>query len=235
MIKTRDVVQLTESEHVLKRSKRYLGNTELTNVYRWILEEDNIILKDVIFVPALLKLIRETLDNCIDVYIDTKGKFANKIDIEITNDVISIKDNGTGIPIKKALDSQGNELDELMPTLAWCSLRSGGNFDDKEDNETQGQNGEGVSLVNIWSTYFKGETADGSKYYVIECKDNLSSRDYSIKESKQRYTKVTFKPDLNRMGIDTISDIYIDLLKYDLMFLKLTFEGIKFTLNGVKI
>lgn len=234
-MKQQTVVQLSEAEHVLKRSARYLGPTTKTITTRHCLEDGKIEYKDIEIVLGLHKLIREIVDNSIDEAIRTNFKFANKIDIEITNEYISVRDNGRGIPVVHGVDSQGNKLDELMPTLAWMSLRSGSNFEDDDDNTTVGQNGEGASLVNVWSKLFKGITCDGKTYYELTCKDNMSSHTIKTKPSKQKYTKVTFYPDLERMDLKEIGNEYIDMLKFDLLFLKLTYDKIKFTLNGKAI
>lgn len=223
------VIQLTEVEHVLKRSARYLGGTVKSIVTRFFINDDKIEYGTIEYVPALLKLIREVLDNSIDEAIRTSYKFANKINISITNDTIIIEDNGRGIPVIYGENSSGVKIDKLMPLLAWTELRAGSNFDDDENNATAGQNGEGASLTNIWSKSFIGETCDGVMYCKVSCKDNLSKIDVSTKASKKKFTKVTFKPDLNRMGLEIIDDIYKDLLEFDLMFLKETYPEITFT------
>lgn len=230
-MKQNKVVQLSEIEHILQRSARYLGSITETTVTRFYLELDKIVFGEVTYVPALLKLIREVLDNSLDEALRTKFKFANKIKITINKDTVTIEDNGRGIPVVKAEDSTGKVLDELMPTLAWCSLRAGSNFGDEVDNTTIGQNGEGSSLVNIWSTKFIGETCDGQTHYKLVCKDNLSSKEVNTKASKRKFTKVTFKPDLTRMNITEISSLYMDLLQFDLLFLQETYPQIKFTFN----
>jgi len=232
-MKQNKVIQLSEITHVLKRSARYLGSTTLSKLQRYYFKDNQIVFGEIEYVPALLKIIRELIDNSIDEGIRTGFKFANKIDITISKNTVTILDNGRGIPVIYAEDEFGNELKELMPTMAWCSLRSGSNFDDLEDDETAGQNGEGASLCNAWSKEFIGETCDGQTYYKIICKDNLSSKDISTKQSTKRFTKVSFSPDLERMGISEISDIYMDLIEFDLLFLQETFKEIKFTMKRV--
>lgn len=230
-MKVNKVIHLTEIEHILKRSARYLGSVSEATVQRFYLELDKIVFGEVTYVPALLKLVREVLDNSVDEALRTNFKYANKINITMTKDTVIIEDNGRGIPVINAEDSQGNALEDLMPTLAWCSLRAGSNFDDDIDNTTIGQNGEGSSLVNAWSKSFIGETCDGKTYYKLVCKNNLETKDYMTKPGKKQFTRVTFKPDLERMNITEISSLYMDLLEFDLMFLQETYPQIKFTFN----
>jgi DNA gyrase/topoisomerase IV subunit B len=228
-MKQNKVVLLSDIEHALKRSARYLGAIVSVSVLRYYLKDNKIVYGTIEYVPALLKIIREIIDNSLDEAIRTNYKFANKIKITISKDTVIIEDNGRGIPVIHGEDSSGNKLDELMPTLAWCNLKAGSNFDDEADNETAGQNGEGSSLCNIWSKSFIGETSDGNLYYKVHCKDNLSSKEITTKPSKKKFTKVTFKPDLDKMGIEEISDLYKDLIEFDLMFLRETFPKINFT------
>jgi DNA topoisomerase-2 len=228
-MKDNKVIQLSEIEHILQRSARYLGSITMSKVSRFYLVVDKIKYGEVEYVPALLKLIREVLDNSIDEALRTNFKFANKIKITSSNDTIIIEDNGRGIPVAQSEDSSGNKLDDLMPTLAWCSLRAGSNFADEADNTTIGQNGEGASLCNVWSKEFIGETGDGNNFYKVVCKNNLSSKKITTRPGKKRFTKVTFKPDLERMNLTEISPLYMDLLAFDLMFLQETYPNIKFT------
>ena len=226
-----DIIQLSNEEHVLKRSGRYLGSVNDALVNRFYFDEGIITYGQLTYVPALLKLIREVLDNSIDNAIKNDFRCANVIKIDITSNTVTIEDNGTGIPVKAAKDSKGNELPDLMPTLAWCSLRAGSNFLDEDDNSTIGQNGEGSVLCNIFSKQFIGETCDGSLYYKLTTTQNMSTKHIETKPSKKRFTKVTFTPDLERMNITEISKLYIELLKFDLMFLKETYPKIQFIFN----
>ena len=98
-MKQNKVVQLSEIEHILKRSARYLGSTVKTNTTRYHLVNNEIKFGSIEYVPALLKLIREILDNSLDEFDRTNGKYANKIEMKITKDSISIKDTGRGIPV----------------------------------------------------------------------------------------------------------------------------------------
>lgn len=232
-MKQNKVIQLSEIEHVLKRSARYLGAINKTKVERFYLKDTKIQFGFVEYVPALLKLIREVLDNSIDEAIRTNFKYANKIKIKISNKQITIEDNGRGIPVVEAEDSKGNKLDKTMPELAWTELRAGSNFDDEDDNATAGQNGEGASLTNIWSNKFIGETCDGTNYIKVHCTNNLSNIETSTKKMKKQFTRVTFEPDLKRLGIETIDEVYVDLLEFDLMFIRETFKQIKFEIVRV--
>jgi DNA topoisomerase-2 len=64
-------------------------------------------------------------------------------------------------------------------------------------------------LTNIFSTYFRVETADSAnrKLLTIEWKNNMSKMtnpDISVYQGSD-YTKITFKPDFTKFGIDGLS------------------------------
>ena len=157
-MKQNNVKVLSEKTHALKRAGRYLGQISEVDVQRFhiadVNNEKHIIFGTLKYVPAYLKIIREFLDNSIDEAIRTNFKFANKIDLTLTDEFLSILDNGRGIPIIPTLGEHGEELDQLMPESAWTALRAGSNFDDDADNTSIGQNGEGASLGVLFSTKF---------------------------------------------------------------------------------
>lgn len=233
-MKQNKIVKLSERTHVLKRSARYLGSIVPQTVHRPIIENNKIVFRDIQYVFAFLKIIREFLDNSIDEYVRTSGKFANEIKINIDDKKVIIQDNGRGIPVKSAYDEQGNELPETMPELAWANLRAGSNFEDNEDDTQIGQNGEGASLGVIFAKKFIGETDDGEKYFKIIAKNNLEEKDIEIIESKGiQGTKITYYPDLEKLNLgDSIDPIYIDLLKFELLYLAITYPQINFKLNN---
>ena len=80
-----------------------------------------------------------------------------------------------------------------------------------------GKNGFGFKLVLIWSTYGSVETVDhvrGLKY-VQEFKNNLDEicKPTITKCKTKPYTKITFKPDYKRLGINGLTPDLISLLK----------------------
>jgi len=233
------VTVLNDIEHALLRAPMYIGNLNPQEIKRPIIQNDKIVFGEYEYSPALLKLFRELIDNSIDEYLRTSGKYSNKIDIELNENSLMIKDNGRGIPIKPSYDSSGNEIkDSWMPLNAWTNLKAGSNFDDSNtENKTVGQNGVGASLATIFSTHFIGETCDGEKFFKVEAKNNMETVDYKItdKGSKPRGTKVLFFPDLKRFSLETIPSIYMDLLAFDLIFLSITYPDIKFKFNGYQI
>lgn len=221
---------------VLKRPARYIGSNRLQTHKRHILDTSTgkIILKEVNYIPGLIKIFKEPLDNTIDEAIRTNFQFANKVEVNINNDgYISILDNGRGIPSSMGEDEHGKPT--LIVDLCWCHLDAGSNFDDEDDNTSIGQNGEGVCLTNIFSKEFLGETQDGKKFTTLTCKNNLSSKDISqcSPKTKNTFTKVTFLPDYEKFGIESIlKENHIDLILFDLITCSVNYPKINFYFNG---
>jgi len=90
-------------------------------------------------------------------------------------------------------------------------LRTSTNYNKEEKKIVGGKNGFGFKLVLIWSTYGSIETVDhirGLKY-TQEFKDNLNTicPPKITKASKSKpYTKITFKPDYQRLGITGLTE-----------------------------
>jgi DNA gyrase/topoisomerase IV subunit B len=229
--KKRRVKQLSEIEHILLRGARYIGSTKLTNQSMFIYDDTKIIKKEVKYIPGLIKLVSEVIDNSVDEAIETNYQFANKIDIIIDDFIneITVKDNGRGIPVEKNADGVYD------PELAWTSLRSGSNFDDSDDNKTIGQNGEGSSLVNIYSKSFIGETCDGKNRFTVVCNDNLSSKDITVVKGRVKGTKVSFIPDFDRFEVDHIDQTHKNIIYTRLINLSISHPDITFTFNGKEL
>src|SRR5690606_33385654 len=130
----------------------------------------------------------EIISNSADFSKTPEGKHVNKIEVTVdpTTGTISVYDNG-GIPVVKH-----SEYDQYVPDMIFGELRSGSNFDDDEDSVTTGQNGEGSTLTNIFSTEFIVDTADGKNRFLCGYYDNLHRRDTpKISKTSKNYTKIT--------------------------------------------
>ena len=184
------IIKLSEREHVLRRSGQYIGSIDEIKSEEFIITGEKIEKREVEYVPALLKIINEILDNSIDEAVRTNYKFANRIDVKITPNLVDIKDNGRGIPIVKV---EGTE--KYGPDVAFCEARAGANFDDG-DRQTIGMNGVGSFATNCFSLKFNVDTADGKNKFSLRCKDNLEHASHKIVKSTLKFTQVKFEPDL---------------------------------------
>ena len=223
-----NIIELSDREHILARPSMYIGGVDKTTTYEWLLHDGKMHQQEVQYVPGLLKIINEIIDNSVDVAIKSKFKFANQIEVKISKDCVIVRDNGTGI--KNECSPSG----KLMAELAWGHARAGSNF---TNNRTQiGMNGIGSFATNCFSTKFIGMSDDGVKRVTLTWVNNAETVD-SIKESKtlQQGVEVTFYPDLQRFGLQEIDDVHTNLIYQRLINLKISFPEINFKFNGKKI
>lgn len=201
---------LDEREHVLKRSARYIGSPKPEEQLAWVFDDDKnkFVYKEVLVNKGLIKLFDEIISNSIDEhYRNPKRLNQIKIEFNLKENQISVWDNG-GIPVRKHQD-----IDIYIPELIFSQLRSGSNFDDDEDRVGAGTHGEGSVLVNIFSDFFQVETCDGTKKFKQLFTDNMGEKTVAkIDNAKRNFTKITFKPDLKRFGLKSLSQI-IDMLR----------------------
>lgn len=224
-----NIKKLSERDHVLLRPSMYIGQISEGTHREWVYEDTKAVLNDIKYIPGLIKIINEIIDNSVDEFIKTSGGFANKISIQIEQTRITVQDNGRGIPVKK------NEDGHYLPELCWNNARAGSNFDDSDNVAQMGTNGVGSFATAVFSKKFTGETDDGEKSYRLIIQNNAESFKESISDTKSRGTKVTFEPDLERFGVSSIDDIHTDLIKTRLMNLSITYPGLELKFNNKKI
>ena len=230
-----NIVKLDDRTHVLKRPARYIGSVVPIEQERPILKNNQITFDTIEYVPAFIKIVREIIDNSVDAII--KYKIGNTLKVICDTKKVIVEDNGCGIPVKKIKDQDGNELDILAPMAVWTQLKTGSNFDDDADDIQIGQNGEGSTLTNIFSTKFIGITDDGNQKYTLTCKNNMDMIDGKVsKSSGITGTTVTFYPDFEKLNMgNQIDEIYQDLIKFELIYLAATYPQIDFYFNKRKI
>ena len=216
--------QKTDKQHILDNPDTYIGSVEKVDSDVWLLNDDDskIIEKNISYIPGLFKLFDEGIVNCRDHVVRMAQAVANGQEnaLPVTNIDISIDPDGT---ITMTNDGNGIDVAEhpeykiWIPELIFGHLRTSTNYNKEEKKIVGGKNGFGFKLVLIWSTYGSIETVDhvrGLKYRQ-EFKNNLDEIcKPSITKCKTKpYTKITFKPDYNRLGITGLTPDLIALLK----------------------
>ena len=178
-----------EISHIRLRPEIHIGSTDQKIGQKWF-TSDGFEKLNFNYIPALYKIFDEVISNAVDESIKTNFK-GNKIWVGIEDSVISIKDNGRGIPIIKDTVSK-----RYVPEMVFTDLRTGSNFEDNKNSELLGKNGVGVSLTNIFSTFFEIETASKGKKYQQFLKDDKGRfKKPKISKSTKNYTLVRFIPD----------------------------------------
>ena len=209
----------SQLEHILDRPDSYIGSIEMTNLDEpmWILdnndEKQNVLVKkNLKIVPGLYKIFDEILVNAGDQWVRTKQSIKDgntnlrpvkniKVEIDEKENIISVYNDGEGIDV--ALHKEHNVY---VPQLLFGELLTSENYDDNETERlTGGKNGYGSKLTNIFSTEFTIETVDGNRKlkYIQTFKNNMSEagKPKITKYSNRPYTKVSFKPDLQKFGM----------------------------------
>lgn len=217
--------QKTDKQHILDNPDTYIGSIENVESDLWVLNEsgEKIIEKNIHYIPGLFKLFDEGIVNCRDHVIRMQQAIASsvpnsfpvsQIDISISDDgTITMMNDGNGIDV-----AEHPEYKIWIPELIFGHLRTSTNYDKTEKKIVGGKNGFGFKLVLIWSTYGSVETVDhvrGLKY-VQEFKQNLDiiEKPKITKCTKTKpYTKITFKPDYQRLGISGLTLDLLSLLK----------------------
>ncbi len=219
---------MSAREHVRKRTGMYLGSTAKEDVARFVLGE----WKTVSYVPALLKMVDEILDNSIDEAIRTQFKYANEVSVNVQKNRVTVTDNGRGIPLDEITDTEtGEKL--IRPVAAWTRVRAGTSFDD--DRVTIGANGVGAACVNFMSVEFIGETWSKGQQVRVTCTHgaNFTQVEEVKRTTHDSGTQVSFRPDFSLLGVKNLDEgDHYDLIHDRLNSLQIAFPEIKFKLNG---
>ncbi|GAB4427720.1 MAG: DNA topoisomerase (ATP-hydrolyzing) subunit B [Turneriella sp.] len=195
-------IQVLEGlEAVRKRPGMYIGSTDL---------------------PGLHHMVYEVVDNCID---EAMAGHCDTIEVEIRpGNVISVSDNGRGIPVD-IHPKVGISTVEVVLT----KLHAGGKFGDGAYKVSGGLHGVGVSVVNALSEWVQVEVHRDGKQHFIEFNRGKTKAPLKVKgPSKKRGTTVTFLAD--SQIFDTLEYRY-DTLSARLRELAFLNKGIKITIR----
>ena len=200
--------QKTDKQHILDNPDTYIGSVEKVDAHMWVFDEatQQIVLKEIEYVPGLYKLFDEGIVNARDHVVRMISSTAENKKvvscIETTIDAdgtITIMNDGNGIDIAKHPE---NGL--WIPEMIFGHLRTSTNYDKEEKRIVGGKNGFGFKLVLIWSTYGYIETVDHTRglKYTQEFRSNLDVICPPVVtkvKSAKPYTKVVFRPDYVRL------------------------------------
>lgn len=191
---SRNFKKLSNVEHVRMRTGMWLGQNSLSTFEQHFFTKDSAGTYDIVHeelsdIPAKLKCLDEACMNCVDEYrknlndksIPEKDKM-NKLIIQLSTDRkrVTIQDNGRGIPADNA---EG----------VYLHLMYGENFDDKvKEDHVAGQNGVGISLVRMVSSFFRVKTINGGKAYkkMFSIHDDVKKTIRGFKLSKEDTERV---------------------------------------------
>jgi topoisomerase-4 subunit B len=170
----KDIEVLEGLEPVRRRPGMYIGGTD---------------------VNALHHLAAEIIDNSMD---EAVAGHATRIELELRADnVLSVRDNGRGIPVDPHPKFKNKSALEVIMT----TLHAGGKFDGKAYDTSGGLHGVGASVVNALSEWMDVEVARDKHAHKMRFE-----RGHAIGKLKdlgavnRRGTITTFKPDAKIFG-----------------------------------
>lgn len=200
--------EMSEREHILERSGMWIGSTKEEEAQMFLYNKDTakMELKDVTYIPGMLKLVDEIISNSCDEYRRKDNLGLNKIEVSVAlnGTMLSVYDNG-GIPVVKHKTAGC-----YVPEFIFGRLRTSSNYDDTEDRNVVGTNGVGSSLSNVFSKSFIVDTADKKNSISIKWRNNMEECiDHGTpKKTKEHFTKTTFELDFSRF--DTQNRFYTE-------------------------
>lgn len=194
------IKHLDALEHIRLRSGMYIGRLG-----------DGSNQNDGIYV-----LLKEVIDNSIDEFIVGFGK---RIDIQIIENRVKVRDYGRGIPLGKVVECVSQ-------------INTGAKYNDDVFQFSVGMNGVGTKAVNALSSYFKViALRDGFATEAVFERGKLVSEKKNIQLSKlaKNGTYFEFVPDEQIFGKYSFNMEFVEKRIWNYAYLN---TGLTLTLNG---
>jgi topoisomerase-4 subunit B len=195
-------------EHIRKRPGMYIGKLG-----------DGSASDDGIYV-----LLKEVMDNSIDEFMMGNGR---RIEVRVSNELVSVRDFGRGIPLGKLLDVASK-------------MNTGAKYDSEVFKKSVGLNGVGIKAVNALSSHFLIKSFRESEVKEISfCEGVVKEEQDVVPTDQPNGTYVAFTPDINVFkSYHYIDDYVVNMMKnYSFLNAGLTleFNGEKFhSKNGLR-
>jgi DNA topoisomerase-2 len=192
-------------------------------------EDGKFLIRKVSYNPALMKIFDEIVSNAVDEHRRNPKLDELRVTVDPVTGMVKVWDNG-GIPVVKHA-----EYDEWVPEMIFSNLKAGSNFNDDEERLVAGTNGVGSTLTNIFSVKFRVRTADGKNAFEQTFSNNMRERtEAKIIKWKERFTEITFRPDLARFGLETIDADHLEMMRRRCIDLAACNPKLRVSFNGVE-
>ncbi|MCR4949488.1 MAG: type IIA DNA topoisomerase subunit B, partial [Treponema sp.] len=160
-------------------------------------------------------LLKEGIDNSVDEFSQGFGK---KIDIEIKDGRVKIRDYGRGIPLGKLEDCVSN-------------VNTGAKYNNNVFKQAIGMNGVGIKATNALSSYFRAASIRDGKMAVVEFAkgEKLSGKTGNAKPGVPNGTYLEFEPDTELFGKYSFNMEYVEKRLWNYAYLN---PGLMLKCNG---
>ena len=159
-------------------------------------------------------LMKEVIDNSIDEFMMGFGK---TIEISISENSVSVRDYGRGVPLGKVVDVASK-------------MNTGAKYDSKAFKKSVGLNGVGIKAVNALSTSFEIKAIrEGKMKSVSFSEGNIVEERPEQSTNEKNGTYISFTPDLTLFGNFRYIHEYVVSLIKNYTYLN---AGLTIKLNG---
>jgi topoisomerase-4 subunit B len=132
-------------------------------------------------------LLKETIDNAVDEFTMGYGK---KVEIELTDRTLRVRDYGRGIPLGKVLECVS-------------VINTGAKYDSEAFKKSVGLNGIGQKAVNALSISYRAQAVRDGLTKVVEFSRGKLKKDHKTAKTGERNgTIIEFAPDPELFGED---------------------------------
>lgn len=185
-------------EHIRKRPGMYIGKLG-----------DGTASDDGIYV-----LLKEVMDNSVDEFMMGFGK---RIEVQVSNELVSVRDYGRGIPLGKLLDVASK-------------MNTGAKYDSKVFKKSVGLNGVGIKAVNALSSEFTIRAfREGQVKEIVFSSGKVIEEKELAATDEPNGTSVAFVPDPEIFKNFRFRNDYVESMMKNYCFLN---AGLVIVCNG---
>ncbi len=162
-------------------------------------------------------LLKEVIDNSIDEFVMGYG---NKIEVEIDDGMVRVRDYGRGIPLGKVVDCVSK-------------MNTGGKYDSRAFQKSVGLNGVGTKAVNALSKFFEVKAwRDGRCKHVTFERGDKQQDSKIHKDRQENGTQIIFRPDSSVFKGFSFNPDFVERQLWNYAYLN---TGLRIRFNGKTI
>ena len=205
-----DITHLPMREWVLKRSEALGGDfTVRTNKEFYLDPVLGLKYGDITYSAGLAKIFDEAITNATDNY--NRNPYLNEpIEVEISDKHFRIKNYGATIPLIKEYNTDLH-CEYYKPEMAFSVFQSSSNYDDSIVRTSNGKNGVGIKLANVFAVYFEVNIVNNNMKYHQTFQNNMDPNMTSEPlitpcQNEKDSVEIICYPDFPKLHITGITD-----------------------------